>query len=122
MQTATYGDHQILKQPYTRFQVHYMDLNKLLHNLDNKEIPYFAMEHRVNQEVWILHIPDRHRAAFDKIMIRMKLNTSAMNQSMWYQYRDIEARSIGLKSKWSINALIIIVLVLAAVCLLALYL
>jgi hypothetical protein len=120
VKTATLGDPHILKKPYTRFMVHYMDLNRLVGVLGEESIPYFAMERKLEMKSWIVHIPDDYRRVFDEMIIETGLNVSTMHEVLWYQDRDEEAAEQGLRSRRAQRALVFVVIVIGLLLLAAL--
>jgi len=112
MKTATHGTPSLLQNPYTRFYIHYLDLNRLEELLDEDGISYFAMEMRTSNFTWIIHIPDTHRPAFNELVVKHQFNLSAMHQSFWYQDRQWDAMWQGSRSRSAGTALLVVIVVM----------
>ena len=115
VKTATLGDPNVMQEPYTRFNIHYLDINRMDVVLKNSGVNYFAMETRVSQTTWVLHIPDVHREQFDDLVQIHNFNLSPMNHIFWVQDRNMDAIHQGIMSKTAKKALIAVVLVLLIV-------
>lgn len=118
MKTATLGNPAILQKPYTRFYIHYMDIARMEEVLEKNNIPFFAMEMRVSQMNWIIHIPDEYRKIFDDLVVSHHFNPAPMNHSFWFQDRQGDAFMMGIKTKPAKIAIVVIVLVLFLVAIL----
>jgi hypothetical protein len=115
MKYATLGNPSVMQAPFTRFYIHYLDLNRMDNVLGSSGIIYFAMETPTSQIHWVLHIPDEHQAHFDELVVLNGFNLSAMQQPFWYHDREKEAIYEGSLSKTSRNALVVVLVVLLLV-------
>lgn len=80
--------------------------------LKSNGVNYFAMETRVSQTTWVIHIPDEHREQFDDLVQMHNFNLSPMNHSFWVQDRDMDALHQGMMSKTAKTVIIFILLML----------
>lgn len=115
MKYATHGNPEVMQVPFTRYYIHYLDLNRMEDVIRKNGISYFAMETPTSQIHWVLHIPDEHRAHFDELVVLNKFNLLAMEQPFWCQDREKHAFYEGSLSKTSRNALVVVLVVLLLV-------
>lgn len=115
MHTPALGSPAVLQQAYTRFYIHYLDLNRLEEVLQDHGIAFFAVETKVDQITWVLHIPDENRAQFDDLVVKEAFNLSSMTQSFWHQDREREAYGSGITSRRALWAIVVVVVLLLLV-------